>query len=191
MSKLHVLQNINSLLNRFGYNLNITKMNKIRPTDKLQINIGSGDWECDGWVNLDYPSEYYSKWQKKHKIIPYDICNDSIPFKDDSVDAIYCSHVVEHIENEHIQRMFRECYRVLKRGGVLRIATPDAEFIYNISKWENEYWTWRNDWFSDTNFYTGQEPTQLEYLVREIATPKLLGYKGSIYNTIQYNTGSL
>ena len=37
-----------------------------------------------------------------------------LPFENNSVDNIYISHVIEHIENEHIQNLFIECFRVLK-----------------------------------------------------------------------------
>jgi hypothetical protein len=31
----------------------------ISPENKTLLNIGAGDWECSGWLNLDCPSEWY------------------------------------------------------------------------------------------------------------------------------------
>lgn len=134
MSRLHIIKNANFLLNKLGYNIGINKIYRNVDLRKVRLNLGSGDWSDKGWTNLDYSSEWYSKVQKKHKIVPYDIRNDDIPLGNNSVNSIYCSHVIEHIEDKHINRMFKECYRVLESGGVLRITCPDAEFLYNVSK---------------------------------------------------------
>jgi SAM-dependent methyltransferase len=48
-----------------------------------------------------------------------------IPFADNSVDAVYHSHMIEHIDREFVEPFFREVARVLKPGGVHRFATPD------------------------------------------------------------------
>lgn len=155
---------------------------EIRKNKKLLLNIGSGNWECPGWICLDYPSEWYSKAQSGHKIVPYDIRSESIPYSDNSVDAIYCSHVVEHIENHHIQRFFQEVHRVLKEGGVFRVCCPDAEFLYEVAKsGKLDYWYWRKSWFSSPRFWQGRQDVKpVDYLVREVATPKLKGYVNAI-----------
>jgi predicted SAM-dependent methyltransferase len=142
------------------------------------INIGSGGKPLMGFKNLDYPNDEYKEWQKKYDFIPYDIRNDVIPFEDNSVDGIYCSHVIEHIENEYISKMFSECFRVLKENGILRLSCPDAEFLYQVSKYSNEYWDWRYDVIK-SYFPVGfskEKIRSVDYLVREIATPKLEKY---------------
>lgn len=150
--------------------------------EQILLNIGSGNWECPGWICLDYPSEWYSKAQNGHKIVPYDIRSESIPYSDNSVDAIYCSHVVEHIENHHIQKFFQEVHRVLKEGGVFRVCCPDAEFLYEVAKsGKLDYWYWRKSWFNSPRFWQGgQDVKPVDYLVREVATPKLKGYVNAI-----------
>lgn len=186
---------IKRILNKLGYSLvkndnkkeNLSNLKNIQDglDNAIKLNIGSGNWDCIGWKCLDYPSQWYASAQKGHDIIPYDIRKDNIPFDSNSVSAIYCSHVVEHIENEFIQKLFDECYRVLDRGGVFRCCCPDAEFLYKVSLFENDYWDWRKQWFA-SDFYTkGSVPRQLDFLVREIATPKLLGYRDSV-NTCDY-----
>lgn len=164
--------------------------NREKEDNKVKVNIGSGDWECKGWINLDYPSEWYHKMQKKHKIVAYDIRNDQLPFEKESVDVIYCSHVIEHIENEHIQNMFNNCYNVLKMGGVIRLACPDAEFLYQVSKTKTDYWKWRDDWFRMNG--KNSEMTEINYLLREIATKRVkdsvdLKEYEQAYNTMEMN----
>jgi len=132
--KAKLFDKVSYLFQKKGYIITIKKTCRIYPKNKLCLNIGAGSWGHEGWINLDYPTEWYSKAQSAHKFIPYDIRNDKLPFDNNSVDAIYTSHVIEHIEDEHIQTLFNECFRVLKKGGVFRITCPDAEFLYNIAK---------------------------------------------------------
>lgn len=145
------------------------------------LNIGAGDWHCKGWINLDYPTEWYAKAQSKHEFIPYDIRSDNIPFGDNTVKAVYSSHVIEHIEDRFIQSFFAEVHRVLMPGGVFRIACPDAEFLYEVSRFDNDYWHWREDW-TKSPYYMRKpiKASQADYLVREVATPKFQGYIGEI-----------
>ena len=160
--------------------------NKLTSVGNLCINVGSGDWGKDGWINLDYPSEWYFSKQKKHSIMAYDMRNDSIPFNNNTVDCIYCSHVIEHIEDQFVYKAFEEFYRVLKHQGVVRIACPDAEFIYNITKFNNSYWEWRKKWFKKF-IKTDLVIRQVDFLVREIATPRLRNY-GHMQKVEDYQT---
>ena len=50
-----------------------------------------------------------------------------LPFADGSVDAVYSSHFFEHIYYSDAEAILKECFRVLKPGGVLRLALPDGE----------------------------------------------------------------
>lgn len=52
-----------------------------------------------------------------------------IPAGDGTVDVVYHSHVLEHIDREHVPGFFREIERVLRPGGVHRIVVPDLEFV--------------------------------------------------------------
>lgn len=182
---------INNILMRFNCQLlevnnSLKHTSKARKQNRVLLNIGSGNWSHDGWTNLDHLSDWYNKDQRSHHIIPYNIREDSIPYEDNTVDAIYCSHVIEHIENIHIEKLFRECFRVLKKGGIIRITCPDSEFLYNVSKTSNDYWVWRDSWFKSEQYYDQKyKPRTIDYLVREVATPMLLHYKNSI-NTKDY-----
>jgi len=50
-----------------------------------------------------------------------------IPFPVDSVDVVYHSHVLEHLDRGVAKGFIAECARVLRPGGIIRIAVPDYE----------------------------------------------------------------
>jgi len=88
-------------------------------------------------LNLDKKS-WRSKKQKNY--IPYDMTVDLIPFKNETVKNIYCCNFIEHLENKHVEFFFNECLRVLKKNGVLRLITPDPEFLYKNLFFKSSYW---------------------------------------------------
>lgn len=52
-----------------------------------------------------------------------------IPFPDNTFEVLYHSHVLEHIPPAIAPVFIADCFRVLKPGGVVRIAVPDLEQI--------------------------------------------------------------
>ena len=59
-------------------------------------------------------------------VIVHDI-RRGIPAEDGSADAVYHSHVLEHLDRAMVPSFFSEIRRVLKEGGVHRIVVPDFE----------------------------------------------------------------
>jgi len=59
-------------------------------------------------------------------IIKHDL-SKGIPFPNNSFDMAYHSHVLEHIDRDTAPDFILECFRVLKPGGILRVAVPDLE----------------------------------------------------------------
>lgn len=170
-----IKNSINGIGNILGFDIMLLRKQKAQFCNEVRVNIGAGDWERSGWINLDYPNENYAKVQKKHPFIAYDIRNDKLPFEDSSIGAAYCSHVIEHIEDTYVKTLFEECYRALNSGGgVLRIACPDAEFLYNVSKIGKGFWEWRRPWF-EARGLSFDTIHPVECLTREIATPKVRG----------------
>jgi ubiquinone/menaquinone biosynthesis C-methylase UbiE len=53
-----------------------------------------------------------------------DIEKNKLAFKDNTFDAVTMLAVFEHINNDKLQFVLREIYRVLKKGGVFVITTP-------------------------------------------------------------------
>jgi SAM-dependent methyltransferase len=52
-----------------------------------------------------------------------------IPAASETVDAVYHSHVLEHIDRDGARGFMREVFRVLKPGGIQRIVVPDLELL--------------------------------------------------------------
>jgi predicted SAM-dependent methyltransferase len=53
-----------------------------------------------------------------------------LPFPAKSAEAIYSSHMLEHLAHDSALRVLRECRRVVRDDGVVRIAVPDfAEMV--------------------------------------------------------------
>jgi predicted SAM-dependent methyltransferase len=51
-----------------------------------------------------------------------------IPEPDASVDALYTSHMIEHLDRDDVRAFLAEARRVLAPGGVIRIAVPDLRY---------------------------------------------------------------
>ena len=49
-----------------------------------------------------------------------------LPFPDDSADAVFLEHVLEHMTVAEGMAVLRHAYTVLAPGGVLRVGVPDA-----------------------------------------------------------------
>ena len=48
-----------------------------------------------------------------------------LPVPDDSVSAVYCSHVLEHLPRDDLPAALKNTLRILKPGGVFRFVVPD------------------------------------------------------------------
>lgn len=83
------------------------------------LNIGCGQAVHPEWVNADFRAG-------PGGIIAIDARN-ALPFGDAELDAVYHSHLLEHLSRSEGERFLGECYRVLKHGGVLRVVVPDFE----------------------------------------------------------------
>ena len=141
----------------------------------INLNVGSGATRYPGFVNLDLTTTYYhpgrgSVFRKKRDYVEYDMRLDALPFDSQTVDLIYASHVIEHIETTHVERFIAEAARVLKPGGLLRVATPDALFLHEVSRVSSSYWDWR---LSDMKSMGFNNPTAVDFLQREIGTANL------------------
>lgn len=54
-----------------------------------------------------------------------------LPFDDNSIDHIFCEEAIEHINLCDGVALLKECWRILKEGGIMRITTPDLDWFAN------------------------------------------------------------
>lgn len=94
--------------------------------DGIKLNLGSFTTMFHGWRNLDALD--LSSWARREGYA-FTRCDltQGIPYDDGIVDLIFLSHVLEHFDYEAGERLLRECHRVLRPGGVIRIAVPDTQ----------------------------------------------------------------
>ena len=112
---------------------------------EMNLNLGSGPYYVDGWINYDKsPNIVLSKFPKfKHILNSLNILNDSqaiqwdsrikyldirkLSFPEKTVDNIYLSHVLEHLYYEEALTILNNCFVALKIGGLIRICSPDYD----------------------------------------------------------------
>jgi SAM-dependent methyltransferase len=138
---------------------------------EINLNVGAGDTYIDKFIGLDYHTKHFGNPISKGQM-PFNIRSDKIPFDANSVTNIYISHVIEHVEDIHVERFFSEAHRVLKPRGVLRVTCPDAEYIWDRGRFDLSFWKRRISWFKKRGINTN-DLDAFDYIIREISTPKL------------------
>ncbi len=99
------------------------------------LHLGSGEKYLAGFVNVDgNPFNKLDMW--------LDVRN-GLPFYSESVDSIYSTHVFEHFYGDELQRLLRECFRVLRPGAGVRLIVP------SLNNAMVAYREQRAEWFSD------------------------------------------
>lgn len=88
---------------------------------KIYLNLGCGKRYHKEWTNVDFKSN-------SDNVIECNLLN-GIPFQDCKFEVVYHSHVLEHFTKSEGRKFIEECYRVLKKNGIIRIAVPDLEQI--------------------------------------------------------------
>jgi predicted SAM-dependent methyltransferase len=131
---------------------------------ETKLNLASGTRCLADWVNIDnslnarlakhstlfhllykikiVPKEFY-EWKDVIRSITTRDIRKGLPFDDESIDFIYSSHFIEHLSKEECNSVLNECYRVLKKGGLIRLVTPDLEqlairYVQKVQQERNE-----------------------------------------------------
>lgn len=86
----------------------------------MRLNVGSGLASKEGFASVD-------------KFIPADFQADilKLPFKDNSIEEVYASHVLEHLAKKEVPLALSEIYRVLQENGKFTIIVPDLIWCMN------------------------------------------------------------
>lgn len=102
---------------------------------RLDLHLGCGTKYLPGFVNIDAnPLQKTDVWLDVR-------CG--LPFATASVDSIYSTHMIEHLYPDELDKLLRECARVLKAGSGMRIVVP------SLSNAIIAFQEKRNDWFYD------------------------------------------
>jgi predicted SAM-dependent methyltransferase len=101
-----------NIMQRLGKELQEKKKNH-----KYKLHIGCGHNRLHGWINIDMDENLKSD-------IVLDVTK-GLPFQDNSISCIHSEDFIEHISLDDGKFFLKECFRVLKPDGVLRIVTPD------------------------------------------------------------------
>ncbi len=97
-----------------------------------KLHVGCGTAALPGWVNIDIAD-----------LPGVDLVLDvraGLPF--DGVDLIFAEHFIEHLDADAGLRFLMECRRALDDSGVLRLSTPNLDWV-----WRHQYhWgAWLDD----------------------------------------------
>jgi SAM-dependent methyltransferase len=112
-----------------------------------KLNLGCGLQAPAGWVNIDasftarlsrvkmlyklickFVGLKEISWPKNIKVIDV---RKGLPFENGSVNAIFSSHMLEHMSYKDADFVIGECFRVLGNSGIIRILVPD---LYQLAK---------------------------------------------------------
>lgn len=100
---------------------------QIRASHPLNVILGAGPVNVDGWISTDADILDVTSTRGWRKL-----------FSLNSIDRLMAEHVMEHLSDTECTVALRECFRYLKKGGLLRIAVPDgnrkdSEYIEEVS----------------------------------------------------------
>lgn len=121
----------------------------------MKLHLGAFNQSVDGWMNTDItPHIWISKipflplilfkvnlmsaeryQDHKDKIfsqLKYLDLTKRLPYPSDTAEAIFSSHVLEHLFMDEVEYLISEMYRVLVPGGICRIVVPDLEKIVSL-----------------------------------------------------------
>ena len=92
--------------------------------ERRYLRVGSGSHTDPGWLSVDLVPVSRS-------IVFMDVTK-RFPLPTASFDAMQCEHVIEHLSYAGGQVMLGEIRRVLRPGGILRIATPNLDLVSRL-----------------------------------------------------------
>jgi SAM-dependent methyltransferase len=145
----------------------------------LQVNVGCGQNPTKGWMNFDnslslrvakipffadfllklkfikMPQYQFIEFAKENNIKHGDAIK-GLPLQDTSVDALYSSHMLEHLDRSEADKFLREAFRLLRPGGIIRLAVPDIKKLVELYNKSGDA-----DTFIDSTLLCGPRPSSL------------------------------
>ena len=96
----------------------------------MKIHLGCGKRYLPGYVHVDLAD--YPHIDHRHDVA-------SLPmFPDETAELIYASHVLEYFDRLEAVEVLAEWRRVLRPGGVLRLAVPDFAALVEVYRLSRE-----------------------------------------------------
>jgi predicted SAM-dependent methyltransferase len=89
-----------------------------------KLIIGAGTVAVDGWFNTDLKPQLDT--------IYYMDAASPFPIDNSVFEYVFSEHLIEHLTRQQGSMMLKECFRVLKPGGKIRIATPNLEVLLGL-----------------------------------------------------------
>ena len=128
----------------------------------MKLNLGCNTRIREGYVNVD-----------KDKYPGVDVVTDvsKLPFPDNYADEVYVSHILEHFPHTKTVDVLKEWHRILKPGGMLKIAVPDfartIELYYKtgLCDWIVNY-LWGDQIYEGANHYCGFDEARLRKMLK-------------------------
>lgn len=92
---------------------------RFKSASDLLVNVGCGPRGLDGWVNIDcVPAPGVTCVRD---------CRTALPLASESAKGVFTEHFLEHLDYyEEAPRFLKECRRILRPGGTLRVIVPDG-----------------------------------------------------------------
>jgi len=92
--------------------------------NRTLVHLGCGKRHIPGFIHVDLDEYSHIDYQSP--------INDLPMFDDNSVDLIYSSHALEYFDRIMVKSVLKEWRRVIKTGGVLRLAVPDFDALVKV-----------------------------------------------------------
>ena len=111
-----------------------------------KLQLGTGDKVHPGWLNTDIVD-----FKREHEIVYLD-ARKPFPFPNSSFDFVFSEHMIEHLRYPEGLHCLSECYRVLRPGGRVRLATPSLTrlarlYSDDLTDLQRRYIRWATDSF--------------------------------------------
>lgn len=106
---------------------------------KVKLNVGSfTTMHHHGWLNIDQHDLKEYAAENRYNFLQRDV-RQGLPFQTGAVDLIHACHSLEHLTYEEGLAFLRECRRVIKQEGAMRIIVPDAAKLIGMYAGEEVY----------------------------------------------------
>ena len=90
----------------------------------MKLHLGCGKRFLKGYTHIDLADYKHIDYRRDVKTLSW--------FDDEIVELIYASHVIEYFDLDEVVGVLKEWRRVLRKGGILRLAVPDLKALCHV-----------------------------------------------------------